>query len=406
MHVPMTSGLPHARHRGGVSWTALFLALALVCGGLWSSGAPATGQGPMRVEYAFPQSGDFQVAANTRIYVTFSQPVDPATVNANTFFLSPATPGTVTYNSGSRTAIFRPSAPLVGPGGAATTYTVTVTTGVQSEDGTSLPSEFSWSFSTQPWPDITPPGVHALEPRESETTVPLNRSVQVFFSEPLDPSTVNSGTFRIDPQVAGVLAYDGARKVLTFRPLENLAVGTTYTVTVTAGVTDTAGNSPSLDSAWQFTTGDARDEEGPTAHRFYPYDGSTIEALRGECAPFRAVISASFSEPIDATTLDGSTVLVNGHPVEMVEYNPLLRTLDGRPGSCTEGTQGVRITTGVKDLAGNPLPSEVSWSFQLKWVDKIVICPSPREPGDDCFTMGGDPGGGGCFIGLLSGPAR
>jgi hypothetical protein len=85
------------------------------------------------------------VSRNKTIAFTFSESMDPLTINSTTFTLSQgamAINGTVTY-SGS-TATFTPINTLA----AATSYTATLTTGAKSLSGKTLASNSIWSFTT------------------------------------------------------------------------------------------------------------------------------------------------------------------------------------------------------------------------------------------------------------------
>lgn len=85
------------------------------------------------------------VARNTAVEFTFSEEMDPLTINASTFILTRGTtsvPGTVTYSG--KTGTFTPSVNL----DAATKYTATVTTGAKSLTGNAMASNSVWSFTT------------------------------------------------------------------------------------------------------------------------------------------------------------------------------------------------------------------------------------------------------------------
>jgi hypothetical protein len=85
------------------------------------------------------------VARNTDVAFTFSEAMNPLTVNSTTFTLkqgSTAVPGTVTYSG--NTATFTPTNTL----SASTLYTATMTTGAKTMEGNSLPGNSVWSFTT------------------------------------------------------------------------------------------------------------------------------------------------------------------------------------------------------------------------------------------------------------------
>src|SRR5438128_4500833 len=187
--------------------------------------------------------------------------MDPSTINTSTFTLMQGTTpvaGTVSYVDG--TATFTPAdnlAPL-------TTYTATINTGAKDLAGNALTSDITWSFTTGVAPDTTAPVLSATGPANAETNVPLNETFTAIFSEPMDPSTINTSTFTLmqgTTPVAGTVSYvDGTA---TFTPADNLAPLTTYTVTISTGAKDLAGNPLTSDISWSLTTGVAPDTTAP-----------------------------------------------------------------------------------------------------------------------------------------------
>lgn len=82
------------------------------------------------------------------ITASFNESLDPATVSASTLTLTgpgaTAVSGTVSYTSSPSIARFTPAASLA----AGTTYTATVTTGVEDLAGNALAAAYLWSFTT------------------------------------------------------------------------------------------------------------------------------------------------------------------------------------------------------------------------------------------------------------------
>ena len=107
-------------------------------------------------------------------------------------------------------------------------------------------------------PDTTPPTVRSTAPASGATGVAAASTVKATFSEPLDPTTVTASTFVLrDPTnapVAATVTYDPATTTATLTPSGGLAGSSTYSATVTRGVTDVAGNPLAANVAWAFTT--------------------------------------------------------------------------------------------------------------------------------------------------------
>lgn len=94
-----------------------------------------------------PTSGASDVAINSSATVTFSEPMDPASIMATTFTVTTGTPevlvpGTVLYRG--TTATFWPAAQLA----ANTTFTATVTTAALSANAIPLAANYVWTFTT------------------------------------------------------------------------------------------------------------------------------------------------------------------------------------------------------------------------------------------------------------------
>jgi hypothetical protein len=103
-------------------------------------------------------------------------------------------------------------------------------------------------------------GLHLFAPWEIVSTNPVNGAANVpvttliaaAFSTDIDPSTVNTATFKVSPRVTGLVGYEN--QTAGFFLSSNLAWSTTYTATITTGVRDLAGNSLNWDYSWSLTT--------------------------------------------------------------------------------------------------------------------------------------------------------
>ena len=99
---------------------------------------------PPTVTSTSPASGATGVAVDTVVTATFSEAMDDSTITTSSFTLDGVS-GSVTYNSGTYTATFTPSANL----SYNTTYTATLSTAVTDVVGNPLASVYSWNFTTR-----------------------------------------------------------------------------------------------------------------------------------------------------------------------------------------------------------------------------------------------------------------
>jgi len=154
-----------------------------------------------------------------------------STVTATTFTVTaPAPVGSVTgvIACSGATATF--TATLV----ANTTYTATLTTGVQDAAGTGLASAYVWTFTTD-----TLPTVLSTVPANGATGILLNQAIGATFSKAMNCATLYSPatTFTVtgpgSTAVAGTVSCSGNGAI--FIPSNLLATNTLYTATITTG---------------------------------------------------------------------------------------------------------------------------------------------------------------------------
>ena len=395
--------------------TAVLLsALAVGCGGgrdpILGSGAtvitppPATAVVAPAVTAVAPAHNSTGVALNTTlITAAFSEPVSmtgPAsfTLSCDAPCVSPA--GTVTLDPTQQlaTLALAPAATLA----AATTYTATVSGATSLASGLALPSPYVWRFTTGVTADTTRPRVSFTVPATANpgplTGVPTNTAIRAVFTEAMAPGTITAASFTVTcaaPCVspAGSVSYSLASKTAIFRPVAALAVGATYTATVTAAATDLArnqlaGNQAPLPAAsnhvWTFTTA------APVA----PGNVSVLSTRPAAGAAnvcTTANINANFNVPsgfeMDPATVNAATFTVTGPALTpVVAASVVLDDATGRMATFTPLaalTAGVTYSAvikggaaGVKDLAipGNPMLASHAWSFTA------VNCTVPPVP--------------------------
>lgn len=197
---------------------------------------------------------------NSQVVVTFSVAMDPATITSSTFTLkNGVTPVDGAVTSSGATGTFAPITNL----SPSVVYTATITTGVKSMAGSNLASNYVFSFTTGASTDSIVPTVSSTDPLNLATGVAQSNVISINFSEAMDPLTITSSTFTLKQgatPVSGTVAY--FESTATFTPSTNMALGTTYTATVTTGAKDVAGNALAANTIWSFTT-DASAAQGP-----------------------------------------------------------------------------------------------------------------------------------------------
>ena len=229
-----------------------------------------------------PPNGAVGVCPSTAVTATFSEAMNPATINTTTFTLTAGTPpvavaGVVTYAAS--TATFTPSSALA----VSTLYTATITTGAQDTFGNPLVSNFVWSFTTAS--AACAPTVISVAPPNAATGICQNTLVVATFSEAMNAATINTTTFTLTgpgtTPVAGAVTYDASSDAATFTPTNPLELDTLYTATITTGAQDLGGDSLASDKVWIFTTAATACTTAPTvplgsACSFGILGGSTV----------------------------------------------------------------------------------------------------------------------------------
>jgi hypothetical protein len=219
---------------------------------------------PPTVASTIPLNAATGVPLNQIVSATFSQAMNPATINGTTFTLTgpeaTVVPGLVAYAAIGNTLTFTPTASLA----PSTLFTATITTGVKNLAGTALASNYVWTFTTGTSADTTAPELVSTNPANAATNVPLNQAVSATFTKAMHQLTITTGTFQLTgpggTAIAGTVSYDAIDFIATFTPKAALLANTTYTATVTNGATDQAGNplgNTGAPNPWAFTTGAA-----------------------------------------------------------------------------------------------------------------------------------------------------
>jgi hypothetical protein len=330
---------------------------------------PTSLSSPMVVSSSPPVSGcgGQGVPTNRKLAVRFNQAMDPTTIIPANFLVTgpgstPVT-GTVTYDPTNDSAFFAPDGGLFA---ADTTFTAMITTGVESAAEVPLASSFMWTFKTSAATDTVKPTVFSTNPANLAPSVATNQKITAIFSEAMDSTTVANSTFTVTgpgaTPVTGTVTYSGIGASATFTPTSPLATATLFTATIGTGVTDLAGNPLAAAFSWTFTSGSGPNSVAPTVTSMNPADGAPA-------VPLNAGINATFSKAMDPSTLNPASFTLTGPgPTAVagkVTYDATNDIATFTPSNplATGSSFIATITTGAKDLEGNPIAANSTWSF-------------------------------------------
>lgn len=241
------------------------------------------------IESHYPERNAIDVPRNTRIMVTFKEPLNPADIisgydtnpestdlnvanvliyktadvdSRNTLSLA-AEGVTVTMNEAQTIFVFDP-VELLGSSTDDTNYTVALLNDIRKEDDTAAFSGaysdgYEWTFEVSTEVDLTPPQIVSVIPRESGTDA-RNITLSITFDEAMDPVagtgayvarsstdtfsniTVDSTTTESGYHVDGTYSISNGYKTIEFTPTEACGVDpcgdTIYCLPATADGSD------------------------------------------------------------------------------------------------------------------------------------------------------------------------
>lgn len=230
--------------------------------------------------------------------------------------------------------------------------------------------------------DIT---VTSTVPVNGATNVAINTKISATFSGAMDPVTITTTTFTLKQgttAIAGTVTYSGVTAV--FAPASNLAANTTYTATITTGAKDPAGKRLASNYVWSFTTGVAADTTAPTVT-------GTIHANGAINVAVNTKVGATFSEAMDPLTVTNVNFTmketVSGIAVAgLLGYSGVNAVFTPSANLANSTSYTITIkggSSGVKDLAGNPMAVDYVWSWTTAAVADItrptVILVNPAD---------------------------
>jgi len=221
--------------------------------------------------------------------------------------------------------------------------------------------------SAQPGPptktgiDRTAPTIASRSPEEGATGVAVSTTIEVGFSEALDPDSVGASSVTLSDgsnDISGSVALASNNSTIVFTPGADLDGETTYTVTVSGTVTDVAGNALASDDSWSFMTVDAT---APTITGRSPAPGAGNVAVT-------TTIEATFSEALDPDSVAADAIVVtdsSGNVAGTISLSSNDTVVVFTPATdLTEGMlYSVTVSGAIADLAGNPLGADDNWSF-------------------------------------------
>jgi len=329
---------------------------------------------PPTVSSTVPANGATNVPVGNALSATFSEAINPLTINTTTFTLNQgaaSVAGTVNYAG--VTATFTPAANLA----PNTLFTATITTGVRDLAGNALASNYVWTFTTGAAANLTPPTVISTVPANGATGVATTSGLAATFSEAVNPLTINTSTFTLSVQggvaVTGTVTYSGVTAI--FVPVAALAANTIYVATLTKGVTDLSGNTLATIYTWSFTTAAVIVNPPPPV---LPTVTSTMPANLATAVTLSTNIVANFNEALNPLSINTGTFTVQQSGVAVagtVAYSNNSATFVPAFSLAPNTRYTAQIASSVADLSGDQMGASYTWTFTTGIAgDQMPVC--------------------------------
>ncbi len=301
---------------------------------------------PFQVASALPADGALNVPVGQTIYFYLDGPIDTSTIRS-AFSISPPVNGYFRV-AGLSAFTFNPE-PSYALG---TAYKVTLSTALKASNGTHLGSDYSFSFTTEPFI------VTSTFPSNGEKNLPTTPlPVSVSFNSQYDTASVKSA-FSMSPNIPGQFRftnYPGAAS-FSYTPDDSYKLGTTYTIDISTAAKALVGGHLFSPYSFSFSTIPFQVTITPadtamnvsrgtdvTVYCNAPYDTSTVRA------------AFSISPSVEGSlNMNGAT---SNEP-----YFTFVPATDQSFAANTEYT--VTVSTALKAADGTPLPQKYTSTFR------------------------------------------
>ena len=256
---------------------------------------------------------------------------------------------------------------------------------------------------------------------DNQSSVSITDNITVTFSEAMEPSYITTstsdtycaGTIRVSSdnfsscvKMSSSPESSNSNRTFTLDPYDNLTVGTTYKTRVTTGVKDTAGNS--MSSQYETSSGfTPADLTAPTV------TSVSTTADNQSSVSITDNITVTFSEAMDSTSVTTNTGNTScsgtlgvssdnfSSCVQMYSFparsnDNMTFTIDPSDNLTGGTTYLTRVTTGVKDSAGNTLSSQyvtssgfttADYALNFDGTNDYVSIPNDPFSNNNTFTI-------------------
>ncbi len=217
-----------------------------------------------------PDDNATNVLVNSSYVINFNNELQSSSVSEKNFYLSTngtAVPATLSHSK--TFVVILPSSAL----SYSTLYSAYVSGEIQDTTGNNLGQDKTWEFTTvavssdnssdnstssgnDTSTDTTQPSVTSYSPADNTSSIAVNTAIIVVFSEAVSSDSISTSTFMLldnaSNSVNGSFSISGS--IVTFTPTDNLTHFRDYSVSLTTGIKDAAGNTLASAKSWSFST--------------------------------------------------------------------------------------------------------------------------------------------------------
>ncbi|MEZ7893140.1 MAG: Ig-like domain-containing protein [Candidatus Wallbacteria bacterium] len=321
-------------------------------------------EAPPEVVSVSPINGSYDVSEQARIAASFSEEIEPTTLNKYTVTLSENNQdvnGKIIYDRRTLKAAFVPYEKLK----LGQKYTMIISTAVKDMAGNPMKEPVQWSFFTKKPIVVEKPKIVKTFPASDEKNIKIDTKIFIYFNKSMNESTCNVFNVKLsagDKVIPVSTNFIKNGNFVTIIPLENLEYSTVYKISVSGRISDNDQQQLGSDYQASFTTMEKPDTTPPEIVKIIPEDNALSVALN-------SIISVSFTEPIAKGSISASCISVknekgiriNGSLNFDESDNVLTFIPEAKFEYMTKYV--VALTDSIKDRAGNRLRAGKTWSF-------------------------------------------
>ncbi len=280
---------------------ALVILMVIGCPSSNNGGGPDTTAPTL--QSSNPSADSTSFSADASITLTYSEAVQAGTGNIT---ITPSGGNAITIAVGDAQVSIAGAVVTINPTNdlaMSTTYTLTIPAGAFMDAAGNKTAELTLSFSTAAALDTTAPSFDSSlsVPVADATDFPANSNIILTYSEAVQAGT---GNITITPSggAAITIAVGDAQvsivgAVVTINPTNNLAVSTTYTLTVPAGAIADASGNKTAEATLSFSTAAALDTTAPIFD-----SSSSLPVADAIDFPANSNIRLTYNEAVQAGT--------------------------------------------------------------------------------------------------------